>query len=468
MEKLRAEIGVSFREIEQNLWNHLRDQYCRVLRESLEFLDDQIFKKRDKQRYRVRERVTREVETLVGPVSFKRRAYIDTETGQTVYLLDEVLDLAARRRVAPGLAAVLAELAVLSPSYREARNATAELFGERLVSHETIRQILRSAGKQLQAQQKTRQHNPAGKRKVKVLFLEVDGFWVSLQREKKRRLEVRVLVAHEGWRSRHPRSREFELINPLHFTWVGDPGEFWEPSAFLEAHYDLEHTVIVINGDRAFWIRQGVEWFPQALYQVDRFHLIRDLKQLLRNQPEQLKAAREAVRKSEATTLLAVLATAAQGEKDRKLRDGLKALLADLAEIPESTRDYRVRLKEMGLDTNGYRGLGAGESQIDRYSNRVKKRGQSWSLEGLSCMLSSLNARFAGYLKEAAQAIESRLDLLSDIRFKTSAAQVLKTLSAKTEPAFQVHLPILDHGRTTSRGCSIMLRKLSHPRPALT
>jgi len=39
--------------------------------------------------------------------------------------------------------------------------------------------------------------------------------------------------------------------------------------------------------------------------------------------------------------------------------------------------------------------------------------------------LSSLNARFAGYLKEAAQAIESRLDLLSDIRFKTSAAQVL-------------------------------------------
>jgi len=53
----------------------------------------------------------------------------------------------------------------------------------------------------------------------------------------------------------------------------------------------------------------------------------------LRNQPEQLKAAREAVRKSETTTLLAVLATTAQGEKDRKLRDGLKALLADLAGI---------------------------------------------------------------------------------------------------------------------------------------
>ncbi len=39
--------------------------------------------------------------------------------------------------------------------------------------------------------------------------------------------------------------------------------------------------MVVINGDRASWIRAGVDYFPKAIYQVDRFHVKRDLRRLL-------------------------------------------------------------------------------------------------------------------------------------------------------------------------------------------
>ena len=43
------------------------------------------------------------------------------------------------------------------------------------------------------------------------------------------------------------------------------------------------------------------------------------------------------------------------------------------------------------------------ESQMDRYSNRLKKHGQSWSLTGLRNMLAVLNAKFEGRLLEVTE-----------------------------------------------------------------
>ncbi len=65
-------------------------------------------------------------------------------------------------------------------------------------------------------------------------------------------------------------------------------------------------------------------------------------------------------------------------------------LLAAIREMPEAFRDYRVRLAEMGYDTRGMRGMGATESNVNKFSLRLKKRGQSWGPEGLKAMIHSM------------------------------------------------------------------------------
>jgi hypothetical protein len=73
-------------------------------------------------------------------------------------------------------------------------------------------------------------------------------------------------------------------------------------------------------------------------------------------------------------------------------------LLRDIRQMPDAYRDYRVRLKEMGYDVAGMRGMGAAESSVDRFSNRLKKRGQSWSV-GLKAMVHSLAKYFEGKME---------------------------------------------------------------------
>ncbi|MGI6666016.1 MAG: UPF0236 family transposase-like protein [Bacillota bacterium] len=68
--------------------------------------------------------------TLLGDVEYKRRYYLDKETGEYVFLLDEVLGVESGR-VSPGLGMAAAMQAVLGPSYRAARGSLKRLYGTR-------------------------------------------------------------------------------------------------------------------------------------------------------------------------------------------------------------------------------------------------------------------------------------------------------------------------------------------------
>jgi len=65
---------------------------------------------------------------------------------------------------------------------------------------------------------------------------------------------------------------EYELLHKTYYASL-ELEEFWdEASRHLYCKYDIDNdTIVVINGDRAPWIREGVEYFPKAIYQSDRF-----------------------------------------------------------------------------------------------------------------------------------------------------------------------------------------------------
>jgi hypothetical protein len=45
--------------------------------------------------------------------------------------------------------------------------------------------------------------------------------------------------------------------------------------------------------------------------------------------------------------------------------------------------------------------MGAAESNVNRFANRIKKQGYSWSLSGLDAMLNAMRARFEGRLRQS-------------------------------------------------------------------
>src|SRR5690625_1500267 len=60
----------------------------------------------------------------------------------------------------------------------------------------------------------------------------------------------------------------------------------------------------------------------------------------------------------------------------------LEELIAQLSQYPESLRDYRERLQEKGIDTEGFRPMGSAEGTMSVFAKRLKN-GRSWSDVGL-------------------------------------------------------------------------------------
>jgi hypothetical protein len=73
-------------------------------------------------------------------------------------------------------------------------------------------------------------------------------------------------------------------------------------------------------------------------------------------------------------------------EKQRRYQ----GLPKDLKKMPEAVVDTRLRLAASGIPTEGLRGLGAAESHMDAFADRVKHRGRSWSWEGLAAIMEVL------------------------------------------------------------------------------
>ena len=476
MEEIRDHVTFSFAELESIVWEEVRKGYQEALQALLETLDGALAEARDSKRFVLKENRGRMLETRVGEVPFRRRYYWDRETAQWVALLDEALGLGKRIRVSEGVKALAVEAAVQGRSYRAAEQELAREAGQPVISHETVRQCVLQTGdylKRLSGRYETEE-----KRRVALLFLEVDGFWPALQRPRKRshqdkqprqrvgKREVRLAVSHEGWERRSPGSSELRLKKRRDFTYQGG-GDFWEEVVtWLEQEYDLADTWVVINGDRAGWIRRGVQWFPHAIYQVDRFHLLRDVRRALREQPERLNAALEAIAAGDAQALLLLLKTGAKATQDPGRRKTTRALYRDLETMPEAIRDYRLQLQDRNIPVEGLQGMGATEGAVARFSARLRMQGRSWSQQGLGAMLQALVAWFAGSLRSAVRSAErlAGLEPLRQVRTHVKH-RVIQAAANRLDWAHHAHFPALEVGRNASGGLSRVLRQVAYAVP---
>ena len=454
---MEEQIKLNFAMIEKALWNATLETFQRSLVEILSILDKYLMAKRNKSRYEYKERKEKTLITLLGEVTVKRRYYWDTEQKEWVFLLDELLGLESTA-VSDSLKELVVILATKGPSYRDVRDRLYDLFNNQILSHEKIRQLLIESSEQLQMKEEPEEK----KKKVRILFIEADGFWTGVQKrgdKTKKKRETKLVVVHEGWEKRQ--AGDYKLKNPLYLTSYRSEkaADFWD-RVYLKIwskYEDLGSIPIIINGDFASWIRGGVDCFKNGFYQYDRFHLKRDIRRLLSKNQANCKAALCAIDENVPEKLLQLLADEHTLTKDEDILE----FIVRLKPHQEAAIDYRKRLAEKKYQLpEDLRGMGAAEANVDRFKLRTSKRGRAWSAKGLEAILNMLGMLYEGTLKEAIAGLDSTMFTTEQKEelVAMSAGQVSKQVGVKALNAQKAGFPSIDKG--VSQGYSKLFRQM--------
>jgi len=425
------------------------------LREYLWEMDAEIQKNLPRGRYELHGIRTRTLETVIGPVEIRRRYYRDRETGGYVFLLDRALGLKGCVRVGPVLQEVVAQCST-DCSFRGVADFLARIYNRPVLSHEGVRQTAHRVARGIRAEQARVCARPEGQERREALFVAADGLIVRLQGAKQKVREVKLAVAFEDWERRRPGADdEWQLVRPMYCMTAGK--DIWEQfSRRMYSRYDIDgNTPVVICGDGAGWIAKGLEWFPRALFQYDRFHLMREVRRTLSHLPHRLGAAVRAMQRGDVDGLLSQLLQAADETTDSDRGRDLEALYFRYSAQKDSLVDYRVRLRAESVDTTGMRGLGIAESQVNRVKNRLGKKGRSWSEEGVGAMLTILCSWLEGTLAQYA----GRCGGDTELEPVRSVDEVRQERVGRGDPGGvrSGHFPALDHG---TKGFAPLFRKL--------
>ncbi len=203
----------------------------------------------------------RRVVTRLGTVTY-RRTYYACQAGGYCYPVDRVAGLESYQRISDGVGLGLVE-AAREMSYAKAGRAVTG----GLVSKQTVMRKIREA---MPASE------PVKRRKVAVLHVDADEDHVKLQSGESR--IVPLVSVYEGVERSGKRGI---CKNVFHCSEFGKKTDtLWEEVLTeIERRYETEDTRIYLHGDGASWIRQGLEWLPNSVFVLDRYHVNKAIKE---------------------------------------------------------------------------------------------------------------------------------------------------------------------------------------------
>lgn len=413
----------------------------KMMEEVLQLLEEELFKNKEDNLEVVRF-IERTISTKVGDIRLKRRLYKDKRTGESVILLDKKLGIRKKKRVSGELLKLLVILAS-KMTYRQVEEVLDEA-GFPHLSHTTIFNEVRDFGDRESKKLKHEREEvfKAGKikngeeKEVPILFIETDGIMVGSQEEGKRRLEIKLGLVHEGWEYSSPAKKRKKLKEPKIISGVyKDADEFYEElSCQISKKYNLEKTVVVLNGDGASWIQEtSKDHFDNIVVQLDRYHIKRDISQYFgREVADGLCKVLAEGRKEVFLDTLESLICKGETAENRKKRE---KLVKHFRRYEEHLLDYRYRIPSELLKKEELHGMGAAESYVDKnVARRMKNQGMSWSKEGAEAMARILmlkhNEKLKERLEDQSYTIKNPVKKVKQV-FRTESRDWSKWLQAK-------------------------------------
>lgn len=469
MKSIVEEKLVSFKTLEQKVFAYVCELGRMITQVILENYDDELAKERDKKLYRDKGKRETSIKTVYGEVTYSRRVYrTEQEDGRIahIYLLDQAMQMEKIGLISTNLAEKIA-LTVTESPYRVSAEVISDTCGQ-TISHGGVWNLIQELGERISEEEdyavKQMEADQAeGEKAVGILFEEMDGVWLRMQdsgHKKAPKQEMKVFTMYEGWDKDSPkRSR---LVNKKMLAGMEKSSRFHQKrEALIEKIYDADEIGRrILNGDGGSWIKEIYD--PEALFQLDRFHIYKEIKKKIRDTEaqEQIKELLEQKKVDEMLEYIQVYADSIESD-DPKEKGSRNA--RELYKYLGNNREGLIPYQERGIDLPEapegivYKNMGVQENQnCTAITMRMKHRRMRWSVHGANNMAKAL------YRKENRELIDTIERYTDGEIFTMQMEEIVKTLSAARAPkkdgkgnpyveTITHHMPLLDAMRTASR-----------------
>ena len=358
-------------------------------------------------------------------------------------------------------------LTVTESPYRVSADMISDTCGQ-TISHGGVWNLIQRLGERISKEEEyTVQQMEAGQaegtKAVGILFEEMDGVWLRMQdssHKKAPKQEMKIFTMYEGWDA--DSAQRSRLVNKKMMAGMEKSGQFHQKrEALIEKVYDVDEIgQRILNGDGGSWIKEIYD--PEALFQLDRFHIYKEIKKKIRDAQaqEEVKELLEQQKIDEMLEYIQVYADSIESEdpKDKGSRNA-----RELHKYLKNNREGLVPYQERGIELPEapegieYKNMGVQENQnCTAITMRMKHRRMRWSESGANNMAKAL------YRKENRELIDTIERYTDGLVFTMQMEEIVKTLSAakapkkdgKGDPYVEVithHMPLLDAMRTASR-----------------
>ena len=399
-------------------------------------------------------------QTCLGSVKVKRRQYRDGD-GNYRYLLDDIAGMNRYQHTTTGVKELALEMVSFMP-YRRSAEVLRKTSAIDL-PHQTIwRLVARAADPYLEKSERelkwfceTGEIPDEESKTVSRLFMEADGVMLSLQRERQRKVEVKLGIAYEGWEK--VGKDRYRTVNKTVYAAIAGEQAFWAGMILkLQSKYDLSRVKdTLVGGDGASWVKEGAD-YVNGRFQLDRYHLNRELTIALGNDKETKGKVWHACQCGDVAAGLRLLADAikqSRGEKTQRLAQAYRYL----KENSTGLVDYRL---ELGQEGEKLRRTGAMEGNVDKLVvRRMKNQGMSWTVKGIQRLLCVrfliLEKKLTSWLAKD-KTPEYQIDIP-----KKQIRHIVNHLSMElSDEWLQANIPAL-HGPHANRAWVTVLRNMS-------
>lgn len=413
---------------------------------------------------------TTTIKTVYGDVTYDRHVYqtMDGEGRRAfVYLLDEAVKMDKIGLISTNLAEKIASCVTENP-YRVTADIISSTSGQR-ISHGGAWKLVQKLGERVSEEEDmlVKQMNAdeaKGSREIKVLFEEMDGVWLRLQGKDHKSIpkqEMKVATIYEGWdKGERTGSR---LCGRKVIAGMEKSSEFHEKrEAQIRSIYNADEIEYrILNGDGGSWIKDPYE--PDTVFQLDRFHIRREIKRKLNQDKEAAKEVEGLFEAEKMDEMLSYIQTYAASvetdeEKDKRAKKA-RELYRYLAHNKEGLMPYQKRGIKLPEPPEGmrYGNMGIQENQnCTVITMRMKGNRKRWSVSGANNMAKLL------YRKENKELAETVSRYAEGLIFNIRMSTVITTLSAAKAPkkdgkgnpyvdVINMHVPMRNAIQTASR-----------------
>lgn len=454
MKSMIIENGVTFKELEKNIYAWICEIGRQFTQEFLERYDRLLMESRDKKKYRNKGLRQTTVKTVYGEVTYLRAVYEVIEEDGTrhfVYLLDETLDLANVGLISTNMAELLVK-GITELSYRECAAKVSEMTGQ-TISAMGVWNVIQALGEKICEEEKEltedyKKGHLKGEKEVPVLFEEADGVYIKLQGKDRKnarqdKAEMKIGIAYDGWRKTGP--NRYALENKVVVAGFSKAKEFHEyREAAIGRMFNLDEvSQRILNADGASWIKKAKD--KSTCFQLDPFHRNKAVKEKIHHP----KACRD---------ILELLQTEKIEEVFRYLElyrnslceEGEIQDVEDLIRYYENNREGLVPYQSQGLelpenpDGLEYRNMGTMENHVwSVLAKRMKHGHRSWSRRGGNHLAKILAKKCSGKLYEVTERL--RRPVFEEEKVEELYGEILMSAKAPKKDGKGYEYPSIGH-----------------------